>query len=71
MSKVRSDKEIIDWIADSGIIDGNFILDGDEDNPISIEQYSLAEGIPIINAFRTVISKVIDFEDSEDPESES
>ena len=71
MSKVRTDKDIVDWIADSGIIDGNFILGDSEEDTISIEQHSLAEGITVTEAFRIVISKAMDFEESEEPELES
>lgn len=64
---IKTDSEIIDWIASQEVFDGGFHTDDDPDTGgINVAQYAIQNGISIESALREVVSKVIHYESNKD-----
>lgn len=60
---VRTDREIVDWLAKNYVITGTFVLDPnqtEDSEGTTVEHYAIQYNIPLEDAFRQVISQAIE-----------
>lgn len=67
-----SDEEIIDWLANSDILNGGSITDeDDEEYEVNIQQYALENNITVKEAFRIIISAAMQYDDDTNDDEEN
>lgn len=64
---IKTDAEILDWLASQEILDGGFHTTSDPDTDgTTVAYYAMQYGVPIEKALREVISKSIHFEHTQE-----